>query len=325
MNMEDEMEYRIIKKMVNAMEIDKDDYVLLNFWGEDEEIADLESFEKAFKEHNIKTLSIIHSQKTFVAASNEEWYNQFDEVTVVVDIMNKAPGMPPKGIEEEQIPKFVGYLQRMFGMFGEKKKFIQITMPTDTNAMLADMEPEQYKARVINALDIDYSELKSACQSKINELESTKRIIRTGENCVLTMETAGRKWLIDAGDGSLPCGEIYIPPVEDKTQGEIFFKTFSVEKLGVYKNVILKVENGKVIDSNCQEFNEFLKQLPEGGDVVSELGIGMNPNVKMIQGDSALDENALGTFHIAIGMNHLFGGENQCPIHFDFVTTGSIE
>lgn len=299
--------------------------MLLNLWGEEDEASDLETFEKAFKECNIRTISVIHSQRTFEEAGCEKWYTQFNDVTVVVDIMNKAPGMPPKGIEKERIPEFVEHLKKMFGLFAQKKKLIQITMPTDTNAMLANMEPEQYKERIIKALDIDYAELKRTCQYKINELEGTNRIIRTGENCVLTMDTSGREWIIDAGDGALPCGEIYIAPVEDKTQGEIFFETFAVDNLGVYKNVKLKVENGKVTDSNCKEFNEFLKELPEGSEVVAELGIGMNPNVKMIQGDSALDENALGTFHIAIGMNHLFGGKNHCQIHFDFVTTGSIE
>lgn len=319
------MDYRIIKKMVEAMEIAKKDYVLLNFWGDEKEISDLEMFEKACKERGIRTISVLHSLKTFKEASCEKWYTRFDDVTAVVDIMNKAPGMPPQGIGEEQMPEFAEHLKKMFGLFSQKEKLIQITMPTDTNAMLANMEPEQYKARIINALDIDYGELKKACQSKIEGLDGTNRIIRTGEKCVLTMDTSGREWIIDAGNGALPCGEIYIAPVEDKTQGEIYFETFAVEGLGVYKNVILKVEDGKVIDSNCQEFDEFLKELPEGSEVVAELGIGMNPNVKMIQGDSALDENALGTFHIAIGMNHLFGGKNQCPIHFDFVTTGIIE
>lgn len=318
------MEYRIVKKMVDAMEFAKRDYVLLNFWGDDE-TSDLKMFETVCKERGIRTLSVIHSFKTFEEANCEKWYTRFDEMTVVVDIMNKVPGMPPKGIGEEQMPKFAEHLKKMFGIFSQKEKLIQITMPTDMNAMLANMEPEQYKARVIHALDIDYAELKKACQSKINELGGTDRTIRTGENCVLTMDISGREWMIDAGNGAFPCGEIYIAPVEDKTQGEIYFETFSVENLGVYKNVKLKVENGKIIDSNCQEFNEFLKELPEGSEMVAELGIGMNPNVKMIQGDSALDENALGTFHIAIGMNHLFGGKNQCPIHLDFVTTGIIE
>lgn len=319
------MEYRIIQKMVVAMEIANDELVLLNFWGGEEETADLELFERAFQELGIHTIAVVHSQKSFEEAKNEQWYEQFEKVDAVVDIMNHAPGMPPRGIKEEQLPEFAEHLKKMFGLFSKKEKLIQITMPTDENAGMAEMEPEQFKERTMKALDIDYAELKRSCREKITEMQGTERIIRTGEDCVLRMDTGSREWLIDAGEGAFPCGEIYIAPLEDRTQGEIYFETFAVDDLGVYKNVTLKIEHGRVKDSNCPEFNEFLKQLPEGGDVVAELGIGMNPNVSGVRGDSSLDENALGTFHIAIGMNHLFGGNNCCPVHFDFVSTGSIE
>lgn len=70
----------------------------------------------------------------------------------------------------------------------------------------------------------------------------------------------------------------------------------------------------------------LIQSIPEpGADIVAELGIGMNPNVKMLEEDSSLDEDALGTFHIALGMNIMFGGKNACRFHMDFVTTGEIE
>lgn len=319
------MEYRIIQKMAVAMEFAKEELVLLNFWGTEEDTTDLGLFERAFHELGIHTITLVHSQKTFEEAKNEQWYEQFEKVDAVVDIMNSAPGMPPKGIKEEQLPEFAEHLRKMFGLFAKKEKLIQITMPTDENARLAEMEPEQFKSKIIRALDVDYAELKHSCRQKITGMQGTERIIRTGEDCVLRMDTGDREWLIDAGEGAFPCGEIYIAPLEDRTQGEIYFETFAVENLGVYKEVTLKIKDGRVTDSNCPEFNEFLKQLPEGGDVVAELGIGMNPNVEDIAGDSSFDENALGTFHIAIGMNHLFGGNNCCPVHLDFVSTGSIE
>ena len=89
--------------------------------------------------------------------------------------------------------------------------------------------------------------------------------------------------------------------------------------------VIVEIKNGRITDTNCEEFNSFIKTLPEGADIVAELGIGMNPNVEKVLGDSHLDENAIGTFHIAIGMNYLFGGKNKCPIHIDLVGEGTVE
>lgn len=238
--------------------------------------------------------------------------------------MLRPAGMPPQGLSKDKIPFFGTFLKGVFKKASSKKKFIQITMPSKTNAMRAGMDYEKYRERITKALDIDYDELKKNCEKKILELSGDKRTIKTGNNCILTMETTGRRWNIDAGDGAFPCGEIYIAPLEDKTNGSIFFETFAAEDVGVFKNVTLSVNAGRVVSSDCEEFNEFLETLPQGGNVVAELGIGMNPNVDCIEGDSVLDENALGTFHIAIGMNNLFGGVNDCPFHMDFVTTGEI-
>ena len=41
------------------------------------------------------------------------------------------------------------------------------------------------------------------------------------------------------------------------------------------------------------------------------------PNI--CEGFTLVDEKALGTYHIGLGMNHLSGGKNNCPFHMDFV------
>ena len=51
----------------------------------------------------------------------------------------------------------------------------------------------------------------------------------------------------------------------------------------------------------------------------------MNLNVEKVLGDSHLDENAIGTFHIALGMNYLFGGKNKCLVHIDLVGEGTVK
>ena len=56
-----------------------------------------------------------------------------------------------------------------------------------------------------------------------------------------------------------------------------------------------------------------------------ELGIGLNAHVTELCGYSVLDEKAAGTFHIAVGANNLFGGQNAAADHVDFVGRGRIE
>ena len=63
------------------------------------------------------------------------------------------------------------------------------------------------------------------------------------------LELTGRTWLADAGDGDLPCGEIYIAPVEAKTNGEVFFGTLYLEG-EAYTDVTLQVTNGEITGSS---------------------------------------------------------------------------
>lgn len=59
--------------------------------------------------------------------------------------------------------------------------------------------------------------------------------------------------------------------------------------------------------------------------IVCELGLGMNPNVTDLCGYTLLDEKMAGTFHIAVGANNMFGGENEATDHVDFVGRGEVE
>lgn len=326
------MEKNLIGKMVKAMELEKGEVVLLNFWGDDTEIQDLYDFVGAVAAEGAMPMTLLHTNqydRELVENMDEEipekWLEQFAAADVVIDIMERTAGAPPTELSKEKYPVFGVYMQKLFGVFSQKKKMIQVTMPSDTNAQFAGMEPEAYKERITKALDIDYAALKADCQTKINGFAGNVRTVRTGKDCVLTLDTTGREWIADAGDGALPCGEVYIAPVEEKSNGNVYFETLAVEDVGVFHDVMVTIENGHLISSTSEEFNAFLKELPENGDVVAELGIGMNPNVSGILGDSTLDENMIGTFHIAIGMNHLFGGKNVCPVHFDFVAKGIVE
>lgn len=78
------------------------------------------------------------------------------------------------------------------------------------------------------------------------------------------------------------------------------------------------------VTSDSDRFNEFLAELPPNGNVVCELGIGMNPGVTDLCGYEVLDEKMIGTFHIALGKNDMFGGKNDSLVHLDFVGKGEL-
>lgn len=114
-------------------------------------------------------------------------------------------------------------------------------------------------AKIVKASGVSAGELilihfwgENADKTVADQFAGASRVaVRTGEGCVLQLELTGRTWLTDAGDGDLPCGEIYIAPVEAKTNGEVFFGTLYLEG-EAYTDVTLQVTNGEITGSNCE-------------------------------------------------------------------------
>ncbi len=235
------------------------------------------------------------------------------------------PVVPSKNLQKDKFELYRSYMGQLFSTLSKKKKFVQIRIPTEANALESGLEPSFFIEKMNEAYDIDYDDLNNRCKEKVLELEGkTSVLIKTKGNCELTLSLDERKWFIDAGDGDLPCGEISIAPIENKTNGTIYFEKIYIEIGECAKDVILTIENGKIIKSNSDKFNEFLSELPPNGNVICELGIGMNKNIKEPSGYLVLDEKMINTFHLGIGMNTLFGGSNKCQMHTDFVGTGEL-
>lgn len=147
----------------------------------------------------------------------------------------------------------------------------------------------------------------------------------------LTLRVAGRRWLTDAralgpGEmGNYPGGEICCAPLEDSANGLLVADLtvpYTVEGL-VDEPVRLRFEGGRVISIEGGRAAGILRELVEaageGGNVIAELGIGLNPTIAP-RGHVMLDEKAAGTAHVAIGNNTGFdGGANRSSIHVDCI------
>jgi len=131
--------------------------------------------------------------------------------------------------------------------------------------------------------------------------------------------------------GNMPVGEVFIAPVEDKTEGKIVIdgSIRTIDKTFLIKNPItLFIKNGRVIEiqggegarllENTLRFAEQNSFNKEGVRIIGELGIGINPKAT-ISGPTIVNEKSLGTFHVAIGSNWYFGGKNKTNIHIDQV------
>lgn len=253
------------------------------------------------------------------------YFALFSGFDAVLDVFAYQPVVLGYDISEEQFDLYRKYMAQLFGKLMECKRFTQIRIPTEANAGESGLESRDFVRRMELAYDIDYDALKCACVNEVKRFAAAKAVsVYTGKDCVLHLELEGRAWHIDAGDGDLPCGEIYIAPLEDRSQGSVFFDELWFDRIN-YGKTTLEVRGGKVCACDNVRLWELLAGQPEESRVVCELGIGLNSNVTGLCGYTVLDEKAAGTFHIALGANSMFGGTSSAPDHVDLVGRGEIK
>lgn len=322
-----------IHKIVKACGISAGERVLVHFWGEDGDKEVANTFLAAVASRGATPILLQQARsvncRIFKSAADtcfdDAYFEALSRFDTVLDVFAYQPIVLGYPLEPEQMDLYRQYISRLFHALMKAKRFVQIRIPTEANAEESPLTPSEYIRRMEAAYSIDYDALGAACAAAKEELQRNQRYtLQTGIGCRLSFDLTGRAWHIDAGDGDWPCGELYIAPVEAQTQGEVFFEKLFIEDIGLFENVTLKVENGSLCGSDNADVTAFIEgQLPQNR-VVCELGLGMNPNVEDLCGYSVLDEKMAGSFHIAIGANTMFGGQNEAKIHMDLVG-GSYE
>lgn len=326
------MDRKIISKIVKASGISSGEMILIHFWGEDADREIANNFMVAVAEIGATPILLQQSRSVnrdiFSAAKescySEQYFDLFTKFEAVLDVYAYRPVILGYEIDSDKFELYRKYMAQLFSKLMNCKRFTQIRIPTAANAEESGLDPQDYIQRMERAYDVDYAAVYEACKQEKDRFEGVNKVLlRTGEDCELSLELTDRVWHIDAGDGDLPCGEIYIAPVEDKTQGAVYFEDFYLDGVK-YNHVLLSIKDGWISDSNQPEIASFFEKQPQENRVVCELGFGMNPNVTELCGYTVLDEKMCGTFHIAVGANNMFGGTNAASDHIDFVGHGMI-
>jgi len=130
---------------------------------------------------------------------------------------------------------------------------------------------------------------------------------------------------------NFPTGEVYVAPLETKTNGELVLNgTTGLDVLPIPEEIILSVEKGVVninksnfpTTSRSRRFKEELESIYKKNPLyltVCEIGVGTNCAVKRLTGNEVWDEKSLGTSHIALGANNPFGGTIRGDFHRDII------
>lgn len=327
------MDKKTIYNIVKASGVSAGELVLVHFWGEDAQKETANDFVTSVAALGATPVLLQQARSVnrdiFLSAKEscfgERYFELFSKFDAVLDVFAYQPVVLGYQIPNEQMDLYRRYISQLFYRLMECRRFTQIRIPTQTNAAESGLDPQDYIQRMTLAYDIDYEALHAACKQKAECLAGAGKIaVHTGADCVLYLELAGRTWHIDAGDGDLPCGEIYIAPVESSTRGSVFFDVFYLNHTK-YDQVTLQISDGEVSGSSNPDIAAYFAGQPRENRIVCELGFGMNPNVTSLCGYTVLDEKMAGTFHIAVGANHMFGGTNEASDHIDFVGCAKVE
>ena len=202
---------------------------------------------------------------------------------------------------------------------------------TRAGARLASM-PGITEPIILRTLGVDYDAVRDRANRLADLLDAGgQALIRSKAGTDLALGIAGRSAHGRKGGifrepgqwGNLPCGEAFIAPVEGTARG-IYVVDGSQGGLGpVAEPIRVTVDQGRAIAFEGGEEALRLRELLEStGNPsafnVAEMGIGCNDAARL-SGATLEDEKVLGTCHVALGSNAMFGGTVRAGIHLDGV------
>ena len=202
--------------------------------------------------------------------------------------------------------------------------------PTHALSQEAKMSLEDYTEFLIKACYLDlenpvqkWEEISKEQNRIVNLIQNTKNVHIIGEKTDITFNTENRKWISCDGLNNFPDGEIFTSPVEDLTEGEIYFDFPAIYRGNSAEKIYLKFSKGRVIEAKAEVGEDFLLSMlnmDEGSKISGEIAIGTNERVKNVTGNILFDEKIGGSIHMALGASYPeTGGKNVSGLHWDII------
>ncbi|MGI8631566.1 MAG: aminopeptidase [Solirubrobacterales bacterium] len=201
-------------------------------------------------------------------------------------------------------------------------------MASENGARIATLPgvTEEMLARVMSA---DMTELRRRANEIARRLTAgSEAHLRCPNGSDLRLNLGQRTAVPDGGElsgpnafGNLPCGEGFVSPVIEGSEGTLVIDGTVAGVGRVVAPVTLGVSDGRLTAVDGPEAQALMDLLtPHGDDArcVAELGIGCNEKAQLT-GNVLEDEKILGTAHVAFGASEAIGGTGQVPVQLDCV------
>lgn len=239
--------------------------------------------------------------------------------TIIVNVSNRMGRMTSLGTSFRKFCKLQGH------------RFI-------STSSLAMIENNKLQS-VVKAFDTNAYEIQHRALRLKKVLDDASHIqVYTPAGTDLLIPIRSREALVACGvytepgtGGNAIPGETYIAPDAKSVKGKLVIdgSIRTLTKTHIVNNpVICSVSNSNITSWNNSAESRWLRETiswahkrsknPQGLRTIGELGIGLNPQAKII-GSTIVDEKADKTCHVAIGSNNWFGGDVKSSIHLDQV------
>lgn len=227
------------------------------------------------------------------------------------------------GISPERIKAHKRAMGKISAMRTDQTRWVLTRIPNESMAQQAEMSLDEMMNFFFSSTTKDWEAESQRYREICQVFQKSTKVRITGKGTDLTLNTAGRTYLVGDGTYNMPDGEVYTSPVEDSIDGEIYFEFPGVYAGQRIPDIRLQFKAGELVSAASSENQELLEELikmDEGASRVGEFGVGVNFGIDRFCYDILYDEKIGGTIHLALGRAyHECGGVNHSALHWDLI------
>lgn len=214
------------------------------------------------------------------------------------------------------------YTQEVHFEIRLQKKWCVLRYPNEAMAQLSGMSTRAFEEFYFDVCTMDYKKMNKAMDALQALMEKTDQVQLKGPGTDITFSIKDIPAVKCAGERNIPDGEVYTAPVCDSVNGTISFNTPSLYQGFKFEEIVLTLENGKIVDATANDnarINEIL-DTDEGARYIGEFAFGVNPYINAPMCDTLFDEKIAGSIHFTPGSAYDEADNgNKSAIHWDLV------
>lgn len=201
-------------------------------------------------------------------------------------------------------------------------KWVVLRYPNPSMAQSANMSTEAFEDFYFNVCNLDYSQMSQAMDSLVQYMNRTDKVRIVSPGTDLSFSIKDIPAIKCDGRLNIPDGEVFTAPVIDSVNGMITFNTPSVYSGMTFENIMLRFEDGKIVEASSNQtarLNEILDS-DDGSRFIGEFSLGFNPHIQYPMKDILFDEKIDGSLHFTPGQAYEEADNgNRSSIHWDLV------